>query len=117
MAPIDTATRLINTYGKSLLLVKAADAGSFDPDTGTETADADAVSIKGVLNSVNPMLVDGTQVEADDDQVMVNGNVDVEVGDFIVIGTDAATDRRGQVVAIDDIYYQDDSAAKIARVR
>jgi hypothetical protein len=117
MAPIDTATRLINEFGKSLLLIKAGDAGSFDPDTGTTGPDAASTAIKGVLTGVNPILVDGGAVRADDDEVMVNGNVDLEVGDFVVFGTDEEEDRRGQVVALDDIYYQDDSAAKIARVR
>lgn len=117
MAPIDTATSLINKFGKNLLLVKASDAGSFNPDTGTTDPDAAAVAIKGVLTRVSPMLVNETQVQADDDQVMVNGTVDVETGDFIVVGTNAATDRRGLVVSLEDIYYKDDSAAKIARIR
>lgn len=99
------AERLIENYGKELLLVSRVE-GTFDPETGAVTAtDPAAVSIRGIVQAVDLHRVNGVNVLADDLVVLLAGTLETApaVGDLLYLGS-STSDRRTQVVAVRPIY-------------
>lgn len=83
-----TAVRLLKSKGQPITLIRAGDAGGYDPETGTTTAGTNGMYTGvGVPLPYAQGVIDGTLIQQSDTRILLDPNLPVEPknGDLITI--------------------------------
>lgn len=80
-----TAARLLNNFGQTVSVTRTTGA-AFDPITGTYTAGTEAVySPKGVLRKYPDAVIDGTRIETNDRELILDNTIKPALSDEITL--------------------------------